>query len=316
MWTWMGRAALAFAALVLPIGVAAQDAPGRAVTMIVNFPPGGLADLIGRGLAAGMAPGLGVPVVVQNRGGAGGTIGVAALAAAPNDGATIGFVATASLTTLPHMRAVPYRTDALSYVCRTFDVPVYMLVAPNSRFTNAASLVEAARAEPDRLNFATVGPGSLPHLAALDWAGAAGISLTHIPYQGEAAAVVDLLAGRVEVYFGTSSVASIHQLRRLGVAAAARLAESPTTPTLTELGYPVVWSILGGVIAPPGTDPAVRQALERACAQAVEMPEYRALLQRLQVGWAYSDGAEFRRLVLAESVRNRGILAAARVPLE
>lgn len=313
---WMGRAAMALLALVLPIMAAAQEAPGRPVTMIVNFPPGGLADLIGRGLAAGMAQGLGVPVVVQNRGGAGGTIGVAALAAAPNDGSTIGFVATASLTTLPHMRAVPYRTEALGYVCRTFDVPVYMLVAPGSRFATAASLVEAARARPGTLNFATVGPGSLPHLAALDWAGAAGISLTHVPYQGEAAAVVDLLAGRVEVYFGTSAVASVHQLRRLGVASAARLMESPTTPTLTELGYPVVWSILGGVIAPPGMDPMVRQALEGACAQAAEMPEYRALLQRLQVGWAYSDAAEFRRLVLAESVRNRGILASSRLVVE
>lgn len=313
---WMRRAAVALLTLALPIGAMAQETPGRSVTMIVNFPPGGLTDLVGRGLAAGMAQGLGVPVVVQNRGGAGGSIGAGALAAAPNDGSTIGFVATASLTTLPHMRAVPYRAEVLGYVCRTFDVPVYMLVAPNSRFTTAQSLVEAARAQPGQLNFATVGPGSLPHLAALDWAAAAGVSLTHIPYQGEAPAVIDLLAGRVEVYFGTSSVASIHQLRRLGVASAARLPESPTTPTLAELGYPVVWSVLGGVIAPPGMDPTVRQKLERACAQAVDTPEYRALLQRLQVGWAYSDGAEFRRQVLGESLRNRRILESSRLLLE
>jgi tripartite-type tricarboxylate transporter receptor subunit TctC len=313
---WMCRAAVALVALVLPIGAVAQQATGRPVTMIVNFPPGGLTDLVGRGLAAGMAQALGVPVVVQNRGGAGGSIGVTALAAAPNDGTTIGFVATASLTTLPHMRALPYRAETMGYVCRSFDVPVYLLAAPTSRFTTAQSLVEAARAQPGTLNYATVGPGSLPHLAALDWAGAAGVSLTHVPYQGEGPAVIDLLAGRVEVYFGTSSVASIHQLRRLGVAAAARLPESPTTPTLTELGYPVMWSVLGGVIAPPGMDPTVRQKLERACAQAVDMPEYRALLQRLQVGWAYSDGAEFRRLVLAESVRNRGMLASSRLLLE
>ena len=296
--------------------LAAQGLPSRPVTLAVTFPPGGMTDLTGRALAAGMSEFLGQPVVVQNRGGAGGAIGVAALAASPPDGLTLGYIAAAALTTLPHMRSLPYRAETIGYVCQTFDVPVYLLVAPNSPFNSVAELVAAARARPGALNYATVGPGSLPHLAALDFAAAGGVALTHIPYQGEAQAVTDLLAGRVEVYVGTSSIASVHGLRRLGVAAAARLPESPATPTLSELGWPVVWSIMGGVIAPPGLEAAVQARLEAACAAAVAAPAYRQLLTQLQVGWAHADGATFRRLMLEDSARNRRLLQSSNLVVE
>lgn len=204
----------------------------------------------------------------------------------------------------------------MDYICRTFDVPVYLLVAPSSPFHSAAELVAAARARPGALNYATVGSGSLPHMAGMDFAAAADVQLSHIPYQGEAQAVPDLLAGRVEVYFGTSSVATIHNLRRLGVAAQARQAESADTPTLTELGWPVVWSVMGGVIAPQGIPVAQRDRLERACAEAARTPAYRHALARLNVGWAYSDGAEFRALIVAESAKNRRLLQSSNLVVE
>lgn len=310
--TSLGSAVLALSATL----ATAQDFPHQPVNLIVNFPPAGLTDLLGRSLAQAMGDTLKQPVVVQNRGGAGGAIGVSAVAAAPRNGYTIGFIAVAALTTLPQMREVNYRIDSLDYICRTFDVPVYLLVAPDSPFRTAKALVDYAKAHPGKLNYATVGPGSLPHLAALDFAGKAQVDMAHIPYQGEAPAVTALLGKQVEVYFGTSAVASRHQLRRLAVAADKRVATSPSTPTLQELGYPVIRSISGGIIAPQDTDPAARDALASACAQAVRMPQYQSTLASLDVQGAYATGAVFKADVLAESARNRLVLRDAQLLLK
>lgn len=305
-------------ALLLAAGTAApfaaaQEYPTQPVTLIVNFPPGGITDLAARALANAMSAELKQNVVVQNKGGAGGAIGLAAIAAAPKNGYTVGFSPAAALTTLPQIRTVPYRIDSVDYICRAFDEPVYMLVTPQSRFKTAKALVDFAKANPEKVDFATVGAGSLPHLAALDFANAAGVKMTHIPYQGEGPAVTDLLGGHVDVYFGTSAVATAQNLRRLAVAAPKRVPASPDTPTLTELGYPVVRSIMGGLIAPSGIDQATRRTLENACAAASRTPQYRGTMEQLKVAWAYSEGAEFKSLILAESARNRLVLREAKL---
>jgi tripartite-type tricarboxylate transporter receptor subunit TctC len=305
---------LALAALALAAGAAAAQAyPNKPVTLIINFPPGGLTDLAGRVLAQAMGEGLGQTVVVQNKGGAGGSIGASAIATAPEDGYSMGYVAVAALTTLPQMRAVPYRVDSMEYICRTFDEPVYLLVAPNSRFRQVKELVAFAKSHPDKLNFATVGAGSLPHLAALDFAAKSGVKMAHIPYQGEGPAVTDLLGGQVDLYFGTSAVAARHSLRRLGVATPERVALSPETPTLKEQGYDVIRTIMGGVIAPRGIAPEAKKVLEASCAAAVRTPAYKEALARLKVSWAYSDGASFRNMVLEETARNRVVLREAKL---
>ena len=310
--TALGTAVLALSATA----AGAQAFPNQPVNLIVNFPPAGLTDLLGRSLAQAMSEPLKQPVVVQNRGGAGGAIGVSAVAMAPKTGYTTGFVSVAALTTLPQMRDVSYRIDSLDYVCRTYDEPVYLLVAPDSPFRTAKALVEHAKSHPGKLNYGTVGPGSLPHLAALDFSGKAEIDMAHIPYQGEAPAVTALLGKQVEVYFGTSAVASTHRLRRLAVAAEKRPVSSPGTPTLQELGYPVVRSISGGLIAPEGTDPAARNVLEAACAQAVTTPQYQSALKTLDVQGSYAPGAAFKAAVLAEAARNRLVLREAQLLLK
>ena len=308
---------LGITAIALSAAVAnAQTFPTQPVNLVVNFPPGGLTDLMGRSLAQAMAESLKQPVVVQNRGGAGGSIGVSHVATSAKNGYTTGFIAVAALTTLPQMREVNYRIDSLDYVCRTFNEPVYLLVAPDSQFQNVKAIVDYAKANPNKLNFATVGPGSLPHLAALDFTGKAQIDMAHIPYQGEAPAVTALLGKQVEVYFGTSAVAANHKLRRLAVAADKRVASSPNTPTLSELGYPVIRSISGGIVAPEGTDPTARDILEAACAQAVKSPQYQATLEKLGVAGSYASGVDFKSSVLAESARNRLVLREANLLLK
>jgi len=305
------------AALTLPaLNTSAQTFPTQPVNLVVNFPPGGLTDLMARSLAQAMTESLKQAFVVQNKGGAGGAIGVSSVAMAVKTGYTIGFVAAAALTTLPQMRDLNYRIDSLDYVCRTFDEPVYLLVAPKSPFLNAKALIDYSKAHPNKLNYATVGPGSLPHLTALDFSGKAQIEMAHIPYQGEGQAVTALLGNQVDVYFGTSAVAATHQLRRLAVAADKRLDSLPNTPTLTELGFPVIRSISGGIIAPEGTDPAARNTLESACAQAVKAPQYLEALKTLEVRSAYASGAEFKASVLAEAARNRIVLREAQLLLK
>lgn len=286
----------------------AQAFPSRPITITVSFPPGGATDSVARVLAAGMTTNLKQSVVVQNVGGAGGAIGTATIANAANNGYAIGFIAAAALTTLPHLRTVPYRLDSFDYVCRTFDVPVFVMTSPSSRFKTLDDLLGFARANPGKLNYATVGPGSLPHLAALDLARAAKVSLNHVPYKGESAAVTDLLGGHVDLYLGTSAVASTHNLRRLAVAAAGRVEESPDTPTLSEIGYKVTWAIMGGVIAPKGIEPTALATLRKSCADVVKTAEFKESIDRYKVRLAYADGPGFEKAIAMEAAGSRELL--------
>jgi len=299
---------LAVAAIAAPTQASADAYPQQPINLVVNFPPGGATDLTARALGAAMAESLKQPVIVENRAGAGGAIGIAVISSAKKDGYHVGFVSVAGLTTLPQMRRVPYSMETVSYLCRAYDAPVFMLVRQDSKFTTAQQLVDYARGNPGRLNYATVGPGSLPHLAALDFAAAAKLDISHIPYQGESPAITDLLGGHVDLYFGTNAVATAHNLRRLAVAADARQAEAPDTPTLTELGYPVLRSIGGGLIAPAGLDEPARKALGAACERAVHGDAFRQALGNLKLNPAYLDGAAFKQALQAEATGNRALL--------
>ncbi len=291
--------------------VHAQSYPAQPITMVVSFAPGGATDIVARAMAHEMSQDLKQTVVVVNRAGAGGSIGTGAIASAHPNGYTIGLISVASLTILPHMQAVPYNFASFDYLCRAYDIPVFVLVTPDSRFKTLKDLVDYARDNPNKLNYATVGPGSLPNMAALDLSRAANIRMNHIPYKGEGPAVTDLLGKHVDVYFGTNAVATSHNLRRLGVASEARNEESPDTPTLAEAGYKVVWSIMGGMLAPKGLDPNIRATLQKSCAKASNTPAYKTALENLKVRPLYADGANFQKLLVAESTINHQLLKSA-----
>ena len=276
--------------------------------MIVSFPPGGATDLVGRQLASEMSKSLGQSVVVANRGGAAGTIGSNAIANAPTDGYTFGFVVSAALTVVPHLQKVPYQLDSFHYLCRTFDIPVYALVTSDSRFKTMADLISYAKANPGKLNYASVGIGSLPHMAGLDLERAAGIKLNHVPYKGEGPAVIDLLGKHVELLFGTNAVASTHRLRRLAVAADKRASDLPDVPTLAEMGYNVSWSIVGGAIAPKGINATARTKLEQACKTASAVPSFQQALIRMNVTPQYGDSEAYRNQLIRDAGRNRVLI--------
>ena len=307
----MFRLASAIAAIVLLFpfaGASAQSWPSQPITMIVSFPPGGATDLVGRQLASEMSKVLNQSVVVANRAGAAGTIGSAAIANAPGNGYTFGFVVSAALTVVPHLQKVPYQLDSFQYLCRTFDIPVYALVTADSRFKSMRELISYARANPGKLNYASVGIGSLPHMAGLDLERAAGIKMNHVPYKGEGPAVIDLLGKHVDLLFGTNAVASTHRLRRLAAASEKRAADLPDVPTLAEMGYNVSWSIVGGAIAPQGIDPVARSGLEKACATAAATPAFQQALVRMNVVPLYADGATYRDQLIRDIGRNRVLI--------
>ena len=299
--------------LSLAAGLPAQaaDYPAKPITMLVSFAPGGATDTVARAMAHEMSQHLKQNVLVVNRAGAGGAIGTTAIARAEPDGYTVGLISVASLTILPHMQQVDYDLQSFDYLCRAYDIPVFVLVTPDSPFQTMGQLIDHARANPGKINYATVGPGSIPNMAAMELSRAADIDMNHIAYKGEGPAVTDLLGKHVDVYLGTNAVATAHNLRRLAVASAERSPQSPETPTLTELGYPVVWSIMGGMIAPRGMEVAMRDKLQQACAAASGSPAYQALLERVKVLPLYADGGTFQKLLATESVANHKLLDSA-----
>ena len=298
------------AALVAVGAVQAAPYPGQPVQLIVSFPPGGATDLVARALAQAMSQDLGQPLVVHNRGGAGGALGTAAIAQANPGGDTVGLISVAALTILPHLQPTPYSLADFSYICQAYDIPVVVSVAPQSRFRTLDELIQHARAHPGTLNYATVGPGSLPNMAALDLMRTAGIQMNHIPYKGEALAVTDLLGGHVDVYFGTNAIASRSGLHRLAVAAAERTDDTGDTPTLKEAGYDVVWSIIGGVLGPRQLAAAHRDRLEHACQRAATSPAYHQALHTLNIRPRYASGPEFQATLQHESDTNRQLLGS------
>jgi tripartite-type tricarboxylate transporter receptor subunit TctC len=208
----------------------AQAYPSRAITMLVSFPPGGPTALGARALAQEMSGPLKQNIVVVNRAGAGGAIGATAIADATPDGYTVGFVSVAALTIRPHMHPERYNLDSFDYLCRAYDIPVFAMVRPDSRFKTMRDLIDFARANPGVLNYATVGAGSLPNMAVLNLSREAHIRMTHIPYKGEGPAAMALLGKQVDIYFGTNAAATRHHLHRLAVAGGARTAPTPATP--------------------------------------------------------------------------------------
>jgi len=255
--------------------------PDRPVTMIVAFPAGGGTDVAARTLARFLERGLGVPVVVLNRGGAGGEIGWSELARAAPDGGTIGFINTPNIVSIPIERAARFRLEDFAPVANVVDDPGAFLVAPDSPFRTLPDLVAHARAEPERVTYGTTGIGSDDHLAALAFERLAGVRMTHVPFAG-AAQVRNAIIGRQITLASMNVGEGINdmrqgQLRALGQMAASRWAEAPDTPTFREAGFDVVQSSMRGLAAPAGVPAPVLERLAAATRAAMEDEEFRRL---------------------------------------
>jgi len=310
----MQRRILLAAAALLPSLATAQppptppDWPARPVRMLVGSAPGGGTDAMARAVADRLAPLLRQPVIVENRPGVSNTLAVD-MTAKSTDGHTMVMGVVTAHAIAPHLLKLGYDSNRdLVPVAYVGAVPNVLVVGNNLPANSVQELVALARKEPGRINFASSGTGSTQHIAAEMFKDAAGIELTHVPYKGSAAALVDLVSGQVQMSFDTmpSVIGQIKagKLRALGVTSPRRNAQLPQVPTLAEAGLPGVeigaWY---GIYMPAATPRAVQARVHDEVNKVLAMPETRTRLEAVGAELQPMGQAEFIALHNAEYQR-------------
>lgn len=325
--TWLQQAvALAAAGAAAGHAAGARAAPawpGGPVRILLVYPPGGVSDQVLRSLAEQLAPLLGVPVQVDYRPGAGGSLGLTALAAAPPDGHTLAFSALSPLTLYPQLAKVRY--DPLRDITPVAGVmltPSLLVGTPAFEGASVADLTRAARAAPGRLRWATTGAGTTGHLVLAQWQRATGCSVTHIPYKGGGQQLNDALAGHFELLSTNVAAAQRQHIRSgqfkpLAVGAPQRLDSLPDVPTWAELGLPDAnLASVFGLMAPAGTPAAVVQRLNQLVNQLLDGTVLKAQLRAADNLPAGGSAARFAALVRQEFQQHQALLQRAPISLD
>jgi tripartite-type tricarboxylate transporter receptor subunit TctC len=286
---WFCIVLLAAAAVVLARPAAAQDWPAKPIRAFIPFAAGSATDIIPRAVFDQLSPVLGQPIVVENRGGAGGALGVGEVIRAEPDGYTI-LADSSALTVAPWIVTdLPYNTAKdLSAVIPLGKNANVLVVNPAKGWKTAQDLVAAAKANPGTINYGSAGVGTATHVSAERFRASAGFEATHIPYKGGAEALTDLLGGRIDFYFCPISTALplIHdgRLTALAVSTPTRASDLPDVPTTLEAGYPdsdyTVWY---GVFMPAKTPRDIVQKFYTAASRVLQTPAMQQKLKRLAV---------------------------------
>jgi tripartite-type tricarboxylate transporter receptor subunit TctC len=274
------------AALLLAVCAAApvhsQTWPAKPLRMVVNFPPGGAADQIGRALGAKLQESLGQPVVVENRPGANGNIGVVEVAKTPPDGHTLLMSSGGAITTNPHLfakLAVDPMKD-LEPVAPAAIVSVFLQIRPAIPAQSLPEFIAHLRANPGKLNYGSPGNGSSPHLAGEMFNKAAKVKTTHVPYKGAGPAMTDLLGGQLDFMFDPGiglQHTKAGKLRLLAVGSPRRHPQYPDVPTVAEIvGEPFDADTVFGVYVPAGTPRDVVARLNQEIGRGMQSPEMKA----------------------------------------
>ena len=271
------RTAFAVVLAAIAPAVPAQDGyPAKPIKLVVPFPPAGGTDTLSRGIAHAMQANTKWTIVVDNKPGAGGNIGLDATAKSPADGYTIAMGQTANLAVNPALySSMPY--DPLkdfAPIALVSSQPLILVVSTGSPYKSLKDLVDAAKKSPGKINMASSSNGTIGHIGGELFQRRAGIKMTHVPYKGAGAAVIDLMGGSVDCFFGNSQAVGGQvnggKLRALAVTSPKRLANYPDVPTVAELGYPgfeaATWS---GLLAPAGTPKAIIDKLNAEANRAL-----------------------------------------------
>jgi tripartite-type tricarboxylate transporter receptor subunit TctC len=316
----MGVGPLLGLALALwPAIAPAEDFPARPIRLIVPFPAGGPNDIIARVIGQHMSELLKQTVVIDNRGGQGGVLGTDAVAKAAPDGYTIAISSAGALAISPSMEKVAYDTlQDLAPVTLVATVPEMLVVAPDVPAKDMAGLIALAKSQPGQLNFASSGPGSLPHLAGELFHLTAGIDIVHVPYRGAAPAVNDLVGRQVQMAFLDLPVllpqVKAGTLRPIAVGSEARAPTAPDVPTTSDAGLPTLnienWY---GMVAPKGTPEAVIAALNRAACDAMADPAVKDKLAAQGAALVGDTPEHFRGFIDAEIKRWAAVIKDAGV---
>jgi tripartite-type tricarboxylate transporter receptor subunit TctC len=304
------RTLLALAAATLSTGAFAQAWPAKPIRVVVPFPPGGGTDIIAREVTQKVAAATGWTFVVDNKPGAGGNLGVDAAAKAPADGYTLVLGQTSNLAINPTLYAkMPYDSQKdLAPIVLVANAPLVMVTGANSPYKTLADAVNAAKAKPGAINFASPGNGTVAHLTSELFQKAATVKTQHVPYKGAAQALTDVISGNVELYMSSvpTLIGQIKQgkLRPLAVTSAKRVDDLPNVPTINESGYKgfdaVTWF---GFLAPAGTPKDVVVRLNAEFNKALQQPELRKKLGDEGADAAGGTPEQFAALIKEETAR-------------
>ncbi len=317
----MGLRAL-FAALLTLLSTAlasAQGFPDHPIRLIVPFPAGGPNDVIARVVGQRMSEILKQPVIIENKGGQGGVLGTNAVAMAKPDGYTIAVSSAGALAISPHLEKVAYDTlKDLQPITLVAKVPEMLVVATSVPAKNMSELIALAKSQPGKLNFASSGPGSLPHLAGELLKLKAKIDIVHVPYRGAAPAVNDLLGQQVQMAFLDLPVllpqVKAGKLRAIAVGAEQRVPSAPDVPTTAEAGLPgLLTENWYGMVAPAKTPPDIVAALNKAAVEAMKDP---TVIEKLSSQGAILVGNtpdEFRAFIESDTKKWSDVIKEAGV---
>jgi len=296
----LAAAALA-AAAILPFGATAEY-PDRPITMIVPFPPGGVADITARPVAAAMGAYLKQPVVVENKAGAGGGVGMQLVARAKPDGYTV-LLALSSISIIPEADKVlgrdpMYQLSQLVPIARFTADPTVLAVRADAPWKTAAEFVQAAKSAPGSIPYGSSGNYGTMHVPVEMLNASAGTKMLHVPFTGAGPAVVALLGGQVQALStGPSSIMGHYKAGKVRVLATwgeSRHPALPDVPTLKELGFDAQFSQWTGLFVPAGTPEPVIAKLREAARAAIEDPTFKAALAKVETPVQYLDAPQFR----------------------
>ena len=315
---------LLVALLLMAAGPAfAQGAyPGKQVRMIVPFPAGGSADILCRIAGEKLGAAWNQPVVIDNRAGAGGNVGAEIAYRAEPDGYTLLCSPPGPLAINHNLyKTLPYDWTKFAPVTVLALVPNVITTRIDLPANSVRELIAYAKANPGKLTYASQGNGSTSHLSAQMLATMAGIEMVHIPYKGEGPALIDLTAGRVDIFVGSISAAlrfeKAGQLRFLGLASRTRSPVAPDVPTTAEIGLPdLVSSAWYALVAPPGTPDATVQKINADTAAALKSPDVRSRFLELGAEPQGDTAAATAAFIKAEEARWRSVIQSANVTLE
>ena len=317
------RRLFAAASLVLVAGFAqAQAWPAKPIRLVVPFPPGGIVDTVARQLQPRLQAALGQTIVIDNRGGAGGTVGVGEVVRAAPDGHTLVLVFDAFATYPLVYPKLGYDIQRdLQPVTQIASNPLVLVVNPAVPAQNLKELVALAKKSPGRLNFASVGAGSSNHLTGELFKSVSGTFITHIPYRGGGPAQQDLLGGQVEMMFLSAVLAQPHvkagKLRALAQTGAQRVPAYADTPTVAESGYPgFAVNSWGGLLAPAGTPRPVVERLQAEVKKILDSPDFAARLAEQGLSGIGNTPEQFAAVLKGEQDKWARLVSERKLALE
>jgi tripartite-type tricarboxylate transporter receptor subunit TctC len=305
----------------LPSESAAQEKyPNRPITIVAPFPPGGVADLTARPVAAAMEKVLKNPVVVVNKTGAAGAVGMSYVANSKPDGYNL-LMALSSISIIPEAdklfdRKPAYTMDQLIPIALISADPTIFVVNANRPWKSVKEFVEDAKNHRGEYSYSSSGVYGTLHMAMEMFTHAAGISMKHVPYSGAGPALTAILGGHVDTLASGPAVVIPHikagKLRPLAGWGAKRVASLPDVPTFKELGYEIEFYIWAGLFAPRGTPDAVMKRIREAVKQTVSTPEFKTAMEKIETPIAYMDAPEFQKFwdkdakMLADAIKRVG----------